>query len=418
MKNLAVLSIFFLIALTVFGQQPKSASDYYEAARKSYQEKKFDSYVENLEQAIAAGANHPFLFYNLAGGYALLGKTDQSIEWLNKIADLGIVYPAGQSADFVSIRDTARFKEVLERFKKNLEPTNRSAVGLTLNDKDFIAEGVAYDPKSKSFFVSSVLKGKIVRIDRSGKQQDFAMIQDPKNAWAVLGMSADAKRGLLWAAISTIPEIANSKENAKSGVVKIDLNTGKVIKRYLIEDNSQAHLLGDVIVNQSGEAFATDSISPAVYRIANDQMEQFIGPELFRSPQGLCFSPDEKLLFVADYSRGIFAIDTKTKSDFRLSIPTATLAGIDGLYFYSNSLVATQNGFEPNRVLRIFLTPKLDQVERVQILESNHDRFDEITLGTIADGQLFYVGNGQLGKYLENKNAPLNPPIILKLRIE
>ncbi|MCI0614980.1 hypothetical protein L0244_18475, partial [bacterium] len=157
-----------------------------------------------------------------------------------------------------------------------------------------------------------------------------------------------------------------------------------------------------------------------VYVIPHDgkKMELFVGGDLFRSPQGLCFSPDEKALFVADYVRGIYAFDIKSKSSFKLQPPdSATIVGIDGLYFYKNSLIATQNGINPNRVIRIYLNEQLNKIEQVKILESNNKLFDEITLGTIADGNFYYVGNSQFGKYLENPKAELHAPMILKLSL-
>ena len=91
--------------------------------------------------------------------------------------------------------------------------------------------------------------------------------------------------------------------------------------------------------------------------------------------------------------------------------------GVDGLYFYKDSLIATQNGINPNRVIRIYLNDGLNKIDQVKILESNNKQFDEITLGTIADGNFYYVGNSQLGKYLENPKAELHAPMILKLSL-
>jgi hypothetical protein len=80
-------------------------------------------------------------------------------------------------------------------------------------------------------------------------------------------------------------------------------------------------------------------------------------------------------------------------------------------------LIATQNGVNPNRVIRIYLNDQLNKIEQVKVLESNHKLFDEITLGTIADGNLYYVGNSQFDKYLEDPKAKLHAPLILKLSL-
>jgi DNA-binding beta-propeller fold protein YncE len=175
-----------------------------------------------------------------------------------------------------------------------------------------------------------------------------------------------------------------------------------------------------VIVDSKGNIYTTDSNTPGVYRIpaGGSNLEIFVGPEYFRSPQGLCLSSDQKTLFVADYSRGVFAIDVESKAVHKLQSPaTAVISGIDGLYAYQNSLIATQNGVTPNRVLQIFLDSSLNKIESVKILESNNKIFGEPTLAVIAKDSLFYVANSQFGKYLEDDKIQLNPPIILKLKL-
>jgi len=405
-----------LLCVELFAQQPqtRTASEYYELAKKAYKEKDYQSYESNLTQTIQAGSQHPVIYYNLAGAEALLGKKDLSVKWLNHIADFGITMPLADDKDFESIRNSAEFAAVLKRFDENLKPTDHSTIGFTIPEKDFLVEGVAYDPQTKTFYFGSNLKKKIISIDSAGKVSDFSSPSD--SLYSVLGMNVDAKRRILWAASSMMKEMGDPE--TKAAIFKYDLTNKKLISRFDLPPTEGGNVLGDVIVNSQGDAYTTDSITPAVYVIPHDgkKLETFVGPDLFRSPQGLCFSPDEKILFVADYVRGIYGFDVKSKASFKLQPPdSATIVGVDGLYFYKNSLIATQNGVNPNRVIRIYLNDQLNKIQDVKILESNHKLFDEVTLGTIADGNFYYVGNSQFGKYLENPKAELHSPLILKL---
>jgi hypothetical protein len=405
-----------LLCVELFAQQPqtKTASEYYELAKKAYQQKDYQSYESNLIETINAGSKHPVIYYNLAGAEALLGKKDLSVKWLNHIADFGISMPVAEDKDFESIRNSAEFSAVIKRFQDNLKPTDHSTIGFTIPQNDFLVEGVAYDPETKTFYFGSILKKKIIAIDSAGKVSDVSSPSD--SLLRVLGMSVDVKRRILWASAATMKEMGDAE--TKAAIFKYDLNTRNLISRFDLPQAETGNVLGDVIVNSQGDAYTTDSITPAVYVIPHDgkKLELFVGPELFRSPQGLCFSPDEKILFVADYTRGIYGFDVKTKASFKLQPPdSATIVGVDGLYFHKNSLIATQNGVNPNRVIRIYLNDGLDKIQQVKVLESNHKLFDEITLGTIANENLYYVGNSQFGKYLENPKAELHPPLILKL---
>jgi hypothetical protein len=60
-------------------------------------------------------------------------------------------------------------------------------------------------------------------------------------------------------------------------------------------------------------------------------------------------------LYVADYSNGIFAIDRRTTDVRALKVPlNVSLLGVDGLYAAdAKTLIATQNGTNPFRILRI-----------------------------------------------------------------
>ena len=169
--------------------------------------------------------------------------------------------------------------------------------------------------------------------------------------------------------------------------------------------------------------FTTDSLSPAVYVIhpEKDEIELFLENEGFVSPQGLAFSGDERHLFMADYSTGLFDIDVRTKSVVHLPpLEGATLLGIDGLYFHKGSLIGVQNGVTPWRVVRIFLSDDFKRVERLQIIEANNPVF-EPTLGVIVKDSFYFIANSQWG--LVDEKGQLGPadkladPIILRVKL-
>jgi hypothetical protein len=408
-----VVAVFLSLSTFLSAQ---TASDYYDAAMKAYKAKDYKSFVENLHEAVEAGANHPRIYYNLACGYALLNDSAQAIEWLNRIAALGISYPIDEDADLISIRETSQFKDVLGKFQHNRLPVNNSKLAFILPD-NFLPEGLTYNAANQSFYAGSILLKKIVQVNSRGEMGTFSSDQD--GLFEVLGMSIDAKRKLLWVSSARFVD-AESDEKKISALFRYDLESKKLLKRYDLPPD-QPHQLGDVILSQSGDAYTTDSLNPALYRVNHetDKLEPVPVGDLFRSPQGLCFSADEKLLFVADYVRGIFAIDLATGKHLNLKTPsTATIAGIDGLYQYKGQLIATQNGFTPNRILRLTLNEARDEVLRVDVLEAEDPAKGEFTLGVVTGDDFYYVANSQLQIYLENRKATLSPTMIRKIRLQ
>jgi len=163
-------------------------------------------------------------------------------------------------------------------------------------------------------------------------------------------------------------------------------------------------------------------VTPAVYivRQGSDKLDTFFAGEPFVSPQGLDFTRDQQRLFVADYSKGVFVIELKTKkitsiaSDF-------TLLGIDGLYSYKDSLIAVQNGVNPQRIIKLTLNKDLSRFDRFETIEVNNPVFDEPTLGVLVKNDFYFVANSQWGAIDESGHLAaedkLKDPLVLKLHL-
>jgi hypothetical protein len=404
--------------------QQKDGRYYESLARKAYQEKDYTSFLENMKVAAQMRPNHPRLMYNLAAAYALTGHQHEALQSLGKMTQMGLVFPADRDTDFDSIKSSPEFQTILKEIERNKSPVMSSIPAFTVHEKGFIPEGVAYDPVTKTFYLSSVYKRKIVSINRKGEAKDFATERD--GLWSVMGMKVDAARHLLWVATAAHPQMSNYKEedNGKSGLLKFDLRTGKLIRKYLLLKNPRPHWLGDLTINSRGDVFASDSISPAIYVIRHqtDELELFLEDAQFSSPQGLSFTQDEKHLYMADYAKGIFLIDLQTKKLVNLQpAPNITLLGLDGLYSYKGSLIGVQNGISPPRLVRLSLSGDLSRIERLETIEANNPLFDEPTLGVLVKDTFYLIANSQWGMIDEKGQlAPaekLKEPVVLKIKL-
>ena len=54
-----------------------------------------------------------------------------------------------------------------------LQTSAPGTVAFRIADPELIPEGIAYDPATKTFFVGSTYKRKIVAVDAAGKTRDF-----------------------------------------------------------------------------------------------------------------------------------------------------------------------------------------------------------------------------------------------------
>lgn len=392
-------------------------------ATEDYKAKNYAKFLENIKRASELRPAHPRLLYALADAYALNDKPDEALAILERLAAMDLFFAIEKDDDFQSLFNEPRFKKIQTEFAENQKAAGKSEKAFTIPQKDLITESVAYDAATKRFFASSIHKRKIVAIDASGKVSDFSLASD--GLWSVSGMRVDEKRKILWATTTAFPQMENFQkaDDGKSGVFKYDLQTGKLLKKYLLSNETAKHALGDLIVAKNGDLYASDSVSPNIYRIETkaDELEIFLTSDNFSSLQGLAFSPDEKILFAADYSKGIFRIAMKDKkiAQIKTGANTNPIA-IDGLYFHRGNLIAIQNGFRPHRVARFILNKDFSQITKSETLAANHADFNEPTLGTFVGNDFYFVANSQWnltnenGKLTEDK---LKEPVILRLKL-
>lgn len=428
MQNFLVAFVVAGFVATSFGglraqdSQPRDGRFFESQARKAYEAKDYPSFLDNMKHAVELRPNHPRLMYNLAIAFALNGNKSEAISWLRRTAEMGLVLPAKDDHDFDSLKSMAEFQSVLQKFEENQTPKISSLQAFTVHEKGLVPESVAYDPANKTFYLSSVYKRKILRIDAKGAVSLFA--DERSGLWSVMGMKIDSARRLLWVCTTAHPQMSNyrKEENGSSALFKYDLRTGKLLAKYFPSDKTKPHWLGDLAINSRGDVFTTDSISPAVYvlRQGQEQLETLFEGAPFVSPQGLDFTTEQTKLFVSDYSKGIFVIDLKTRQITEL-VSDFTLLGIDGLYFYRGSLIGVQNGVNPQRLIRLSVRKDLSRIDGYQIIEANNPVFDEPTLGVLVKDSFYFVANSQWGAI--DKNGQLAPedklkdPLILKVKL-
>ena len=278
-----------------------------------------------------------------------------------------------------------------------IQPQNEPAI--TIPEADLIPEGIAHDPATGTFYVSSTYKRKIVSVNSSGETENF--IEPAQDGiWGVVGMRVDAERRLLWAASSHTGDgmpmtDMNPAERGSSGVFKYNLDTGKLIKKYLLSPDSGGHFLNDLDVNQQGDVFVTDSRTDAIYTISyqRDSLEMFI--QLEKSPNGITLSDDERYLFVA--LRGDVGRVTVESMDFAwLAKPDDLNVGADGLYFYQNALIAVEPYDTLGAVHRYNLNDDLSAIDDHKIIIKDHPSHNQPTTGVVVENQFYYLANSQL----------------------
>lgn len=266
----------------------------------------------------------------------------------------------------------------------------KNEIAFRISDKELIPEGIAYDAASKTFFVGSIAKKKIVMIDANKTVSDFVP-SGQDELGEVLGMKVF--NGSLWAC-------SNMPESGKAMVHQFDIASRKLIKKWTLNIPTEKHLFNDLVVLNAKEAMVTDTDAGSLYSVgeASSNPKLFLQDVQLRYINGITTTPDNEFLMVNALT-GFLKISVATKEISLLPFKGYYSMGIDGLYWYKQSLIGIQNVSFPAAVNQYSLNATFSEVLTAKVLVSNHPDWEIPTTGVIVADWLYYIANSQVLNY-------------------
>jgi hypothetical protein len=327
----------------------------------------------------------------LARAYAAAGDTPNAIATLNQFADLGVAPKnllTGSDKSSSEVRDRPEYKQVLERFRHNEKPVSLGATAITLSDPGLLTEDVDFDPSTRTFLITSVLERKIVRVTLDGRVADFAFSPD---RWPMLAIKVDAARGWVWTTEVALDGFTSAPKDAwgRSAVLCYDLKTGKLLRRI---EGPKGSALGDMVLDAEGNPIVSDGQEGRLYRASEGELHAIENHE-FISPQTPARVPGEDTILVPDYLRGIAVVHLAMNHASWIEGAKTALNGVDGLYLHGRSLILTQNGTSPQRVMLLELDPALASIQSSKVIEQASPGLGDPTHGVFVNDDFYYLAN-------------------------
>lgn len=390
------------------------------AARQAGKQEVLLSLLLRIEELLN---DSPASLSALAAAYASAGDSPHSLAALSRFADLGEADDdllASKDQRFSLLGHSPEYKGILQRMTQNKTPVNRAAMALTLSDPGILAEDIDFDPQSKTFLITSVLEKKIIRVPmEGGPASDFAA--SPSH-WPMLAIKVDTRRGFVWATEVALDGFAAAPRSdwGQSAVLCFKLKTGALIQRI---EGPPHSALGDMALAPAGDPIISDGGDGKLYRVVQGRLN-LINERDFISPQTTAVLPDGTHLLVPDYDRGIANLDLKSGTVAWLNGrgPTAVaLTGIDGLYCSGGSLLLTQNGTAPERVVRLQLDSTFTRILSKQIIERATPTLGDPTHGVVVADSFFYIANSGWNNLDDHGNlkpgSKLTPARIMRFQL-
>jgi len=184
---------------------------------------------------------------------------------------------------------------------------------ISFDSPSLYPEDFVYDESNERFFVGSSYNGKIVSVDLEGNITAFSNLPE---LVTVVGMAFDDVNNQLIVCNSDLG-VSDQGPTDLTGklatVYRFDAATGDVLDVYDLASllPNQPHIVNDIVFDDEGNLYATDSSSPVIYKIsAEGEMSVFATSPLFENPpnavvglNGIAFNP-QGFLIVAHSANG------------------------------------------------------------------------------------------------------------------
>jgi sugar lactone lactonase YvrE len=415
----------FVLAAMCWSISALGSEDYALARARlieAYQARDYALMVDAAQDALKARPGFPGALFNLALSRSLDGDGDAALATLNTLADMQIDFAVDQLEEFAPLARLPGWAAYQSRLDALRQPVGEARLELSLDEADFVPEGIAVDDRER-IYLGSVRLGSLLRI-APGEAPQILSRAAGSGHWSVLGMRLDPQ-GQLWFASAGLPQTRHlpADQARQSGLFRLDPASGEITQRAVLPIDGREHVLGDLVISGEGTLYTTDSASGMVYAFhpGDEKFVPLVAENLFQSPQGLALDASQRDLYLADYNVGIFRLNLDTGELQAVRGPdNLSLHGVDGLYFHNHSLIAIQNGIRPNRVVRWDLDRSGLIVTSGRVLAMNLPEFDEPTLGAVHGDRFYFVANSHWNRFDEDNKLPadLAGPIILSVPLQ
>ena len=357
-------------------------------------EARYRPMIHQIETRLPSLVDRGAGLFALARLYAQVGDTPKALALLKESLATGEGFDPSGSEMLAPLRSTPEFVELTEQAQKQYPAVHKARVAFTVPEKELFPEGLAYDQAKHVFYMGSMYRRKIVRITEKGEVSDFVK-PDLYRLQPIGGLHVDPSDQSLWAA-------SDPDDGHGSELYHFDAQ-GKLLERYSPPGVGR-HDLNDLVLYHSSAIYVTDTDANRTYRF--DRKTHLFTPlnlprpQLF--PNGITLSDDSTRLYIADWL-GVIVMDLRDNSAHEVDPGEHnTLCGIDGLYWYKNSLIGVQSA-GTYRVVRWFLSMDGRQVRARNTLEKGTPLVSSPTTGAIRGSKFYYMANTGIDNYDDGK---------------
>jgi sugar lactone lactonase YvrE len=370
--------------------------------------------AQNVRTAMAAGNHetavriadsiyrvfpgHPSLVILRAQAFARAGRLDDAERDVRRLLawDARFARRALQDSLLAGLRP--RLEAIVTPLAARADSAmGRGRVLATIEERDLVPEGTAWDPGTRSILIGSLNKNAILAISTDGRVSD--RVQRGSNGLgSVVGIHVDSVRGILWATSNA--RFDRAADTSKSALFAFDAATGRFRGRYpLPVSTTGTNFLNDLTSGADGSVYVTDTRAGAIWvlRPGATALARFDAAGGVTSPNGITISLDGRHLMIADMDY-IKVVPLAGGSPWKVEVPDSiNVFGMDGLAAVPGGVIA-HHPLSYWRVVHYSMDPALRRITGRTLIEINTPDSRTSTTGEVAGEDYVYIGNSQIDR--------------------
>lgn len=369
-------------------------------ANEAYVAKDYEVFRDAMVKLNELRPNNSNYMYQLVIAYALMDEKRQAYDMMVRMQKQGLAYDFSTTDNTSNIQGTEVFDYINDLMKMAADPMGEATVAFALPEAVKLPETITWDETRQKFLIGTVAEGSVLAVDMDGNVEELFKATETNGLWSVFDILVDVPRNRLWVTSAASPKFLhfNPADKGHSALFEYNLETLEPVAIYPVPVDGNAHSLGSMVMNPTGDIFIVDRVLPIVYKkpAAEPKLSPLLASREMVSMRGIAMQPDGSIMYVADRELGILVVDVKGGRAGKLVVPeTLNVGGIDGLYLWENQLVIIQNGLQPQRVMRLALDASGTKVESVRPLAVAQEDFDFPSYGVLKDNSLYYFDRSQ-----------------------
>lgn len=225
-------------------------------------------------------------------------------------------------------------------------------------------EGIAYDPGSDLFYVSSVYTGTIGSVTPAGS---FTSVYVDSSLKSTFGMKVDAAGKRLWV-LAGDPSYSRYRDSITYKkmirLVAIDLGTRQKVQDIDLSPLfAGKHFGNDLTLDDNGNIYITDSYSPVIYKVdASGKASVFSQSNWYTSAgvglNGIVYHPDGFLLVANNGNGVLLKVDIRDPQRVSKVVVPQFFPGADGLLLDEQGQLLLVQNKGVNKVFRLMSTDR------------------------------------------------------------